>query len=227
MPYKPGTRPSAPLGECGHPTWREGKTCRSCYLAGLRKETRSCACGAPLSTPKATQCRACYMRDHMAQDSRPRCRECQEPISWLAGGKVPQRCRPCHMAYRATLPKRLCSIEGCDLPHLAQGFCRNHYSAKNDSRGIRAYLKTLPCAACGLNDPDTIQIDRAVRDLGYTWGNVVQVCANCHQKITLGKLERPPVWEGPPPGSPPIQESNRGRDGWRKAEVKAGKVRTD
>lgn len=204
----------------------DGSTlCRAHYLAA-KTPKKTCACGAVLAKRSAEQCRECWMRDHMAATSRPKCRDCGKPISWQVGqrGTKATRCMPCHTAYRASLPKRLCSLEGCDLPHLAQGYCRNHYTAKNDSRGIRAYLKALPCAVCGLDDPDVIQIDRAVRDLGYTWGNVVQVCANCHQKITLGKIERPPPWEGPPPGSPAIVESKRGREGWRKAEVKAGRI---
>ena len=200
MTYKPGTRPSAPLGECGHPTRRAARICRSCHLAAQRNVDRACECGAILSTPKATQCRACYMRDHMAETSRPTCRDCGKLISWQVGHKQnrAKRCMPCHAAYRKTLPKRLCSLDGCEQKHWSGGFCNKHHPSAGDSRGIRNYLIKLPCAVCGVVDPEVIQIDRVIREKGYTWGNVVQVCANCHMKITRGTIERPKPWNGPP-----------------------------
>ena len=182
---------------CDVPVSDEATLCRTHYVAA-KKPQKVCKCGNPLSTPRAIQCRTCWMRDHMAQDSRPRCKTCKTVISWGGRGGIPTYCKPCYAEYRKSLPKRLCSLKGCNLAHWSKGFCTRHYPGAGDSRGIRNYLAELPCAVCGLDDPDVIQIDRVVREKGYTWGNVIQVCANCHMKITRGTIERPPPWEAPP-----------------------------
>lgn len=183
---------------CDIPIHDGGTLCRAHYIAA-KKPQKTCECGNPLSTPRAKQCRECWMRDHTAQDSRPRCKTCQTAISWTSSGKrTTAYCKPCYAAYRKSLPKRLCSLEGCVRRHWSRGFCNQHYPGAGGSRAIRNYLAKLPCAVCGLDDPEVIQIDRVIRERGYTWGNVVQVCANCHMKITRGTIQRPPPWEGPP-----------------------------
>lgn len=188
MPYKPGTRPTSPLGECGHPTWRDSKVCRSCYLAARKRETQSCACGAPLSTPRATQCRACWMKAHMAKTSRPACQRCGKLISWQVGHKAnpAKLCMPCYGLQR---------LENRIIVQQRRATATIHDSKKaRFGRSMAGPLRELfgprPCAACGYNRIPC-HIHRIVAENGYVLGNVVQVCPNCHGEIHRGLIEPP------------------------------------
>jgi len=49
-----------------------------------------------------------------------------------------------------------------------------------------------PCAVCGY-DRIRSHVHRLVRDLGYTMGNMVAVCARCHDEIHYKLIPPPPA----------------------------------
>lgn len=170
----------------------DGSTlCRTHYLAA-KKPTKTCECGAALSVQRATQCRACWMRDHMAKTSRPKCSVCEKPISWQVGrkGNPAKRCRDCEHKRRH---ENMIVV-------LREGMAREDLADADVSRKVRlsrwwaAKFRKLignwPCSVCGY-DEDQCEIDRIKPELGYVYGNVAQVCGNCHNKITRGKIPHP------------------------------------
>lgn len=182
--------------------------CRAHYLAAKAIALPTCACGATLSTKKAEQCRNCWMRDHMAKTSRPTCRDCKEPISWQVGhkGNPAARCMACHANYRRSLPKKGCSIEGCEGAHKARGLCKNHYMSVNIRErrpwsGAKSYVATLPCCICGY-DRMRSHVHRLKHQGGYEWGNCIPVCQRCHDEI-ISKITPEPVSGIENPGTVP------------------------
>lgn len=182
---------------CGIAVFDGATLCRAHYLAA-KKPKNLCACGAELSTRKAVKCRDCWMRDHMAKTSRPTCTVCGKPISWAIGrrdaaGKrlVPERCRDCEKDRRRA--NRVVVLREGMTRDLADDLDVSRWIrlSRGDATPFRKLIGDWPCAVCGY-DEDRCEIDRIVPDLGYVYGNVAQVCGNCHNKITRGKIPHPP-----------------------------------
>ena len=163
MPYKPGTRPAAPIGACGHPTWRINKQCRSCYLAETRKTIRHCAdCGKSLprrGNDGAERCRECWMAQHRSPYTL-----CQVPA-----------CKQPHFG------KGFC-----------QKHYFREWQAANGPRmsASKRTLATRPCQVCGY-DKLRSRIHRREREKGYTLGNMVPVCSRCHDEIHYSLIPCP------------------------------------
>jgi hypothetical protein len=188
-----------PLGECGHPT--RNRICRPCYLSTLWATIHRCVdCDKVLprkGSKGATRCRECWMKQHTARDSRPRCIDCGEVASWRsADGKAPpKRCMSCEIKRRGAERKnRLCEIEGCGLPHKARGLCRKHYKAMHQKVRkpwtLRPLLQKLPCAVCGY-DRIRSHLHRPDGKRGYENGNVIPLCSRCHDEIHVGVIDCP------------------------------------
>lgn len=164
MPYKLGTRPKAPIGTCGHPTWRKDHMCRSCYLAETRKTIRHCQdCGVPLprrGNDGAQRCRDCYMKQHRAPHTVCQVANCGEP----------------HFG------KGFCR----------KHYYREWQAANRPSRtSAKVALAKFPCQLCGY-DRLRSRIHRLNPSLGYVVGNMVALCSRCHDEVHYG-LTLPPV----------------------------------
>lgn len=195
MPWKNGP-PKVPCPTCGEPMYRRGTQCRPCFRASQPHPT--CAtCGADVSTKTATQCRACWMKDHMAQNSRPKCQKCGVTISWQSGttasqrkSRAPDHCRPCFNAIRKEnrifVLKELREVEN----ELGIQFSRQDRVAQYQATHFRKLFGRLPCAVCGYNRI-ACHIHRIVAERGYVLGNVVQVCPNCHGEIHAKLIPAP------------------------------------
>jgi hypothetical protein len=187
MPWKNGP-PKVPCPTCGQPMYRRGAQCRACYRASQPKPTCS-TCGADVSTKTATQCRACWMKEHQAKDSRPKCKRCGVTISWMSGtaasqrkSRAPSHCRPCFNAIRKENRifveyERMRAVK-------ADGVIETHQqrAARHVGIQLRKILQPMPCAVCGYNRAPC-DVHRLVPQRGYVMGNVVQVCPNCHREI--------------------------------------------
>lgn len=177
MPYAPGNRPNAPIGECGHPTWRKGKICRSCYLAAKRAANTCQDCGKELPDFRSDRCRACWLKKHSAEaKGAPKCVDCGKEISWAVGragtSHKPSRCWDCEVKRRLTL---------------ATGGKQARYKGQ---RKAKAILASMPCALCGY-DRMPSHIHRLNPPLGYQLGNMVQLCSRCHNEVERGLVAVP------------------------------------
>lgn len=196
MPWKNGP-PKVACPTCGEPMYRRGTQCRACYRASQPKPTCS-TCGVDVSAKTATQCRACWMKEHMAQDSRPKCQRCGVTISWQSGtgtgrtsSKRPDHCRPCFNAIRKENRIVVEWDRMRDYPAAADPMEKLVRRARHIGAQLRKILHQLPCAVCGYNRLSS-PVHRLVPEKGYVIGNVVQVCANCHGEIHKGLIPPPP-----------------------------------
>lgn len=186
MPYAPGNRPTAPIGECGHPTYRDSRQCRSCYLAAKKATYVCAACAAPVKTKTSTLCRACWMKQHTATSKRPTCQRCGKLISWQSKTgrekEIPKHCRPCFNAIRKENRIVVEYERMRDYPTAKDPMQRKVRSALHVGIQLRKLLRPMPCAVCGY-DRIPCHVHRLVPRKGYVMGNVVQVCPNCHGEI--------------------------------------------
>lgn len=153
-------------------------------------------------------CRTALRRSHAKGRRGAACIDCGNAIADKGG--LAQRCWPCHMQHRRNQPRKPCSISGCPNPHRAKGFCASHYAgtrmARDTNTGqplpwnrpVRAIAAQLPCQVCGY-DKMRSHIHRLTRAEGYVWGNVIAVCARCHDEIHYGLTAAPPVLMGVTP----------------------------
>ena len=134
------------------------------------------------------------MKNHTdpTKSKRPKCQDCGKNVTPTQGIK---RCWDCELKHRSQERQhRFCEVEGCGLPHKALGFCRKHYKAEHQKRRkpwtIRPFLRGLPCIIFGY-DRIRSHVHRMNGDLGYTNGNVIPVCARCHDEIHVGVTTPP------------------------------------
>lgn len=197
MPYAPGNRPAAPLGECGHPTYRSSRLCRSCFLAQERAKY-TCTepgCSNPVSTKTTKLCRDCWMKHHTETSKRPTCKKCGVAISWQSGtgngSKRPDHCRPCFNAIRKENRIVVEWDRMRDYPAAVDPMEKKVRTARHIGQVLRKILQPMPCAVCGYNRIPC-HVHRLVPQKGYVIGNVVQVCPNCHGEIHKKVIPPPP-----------------------------------
>lgn len=130
------------------------------------------------------------------------CVDCGKPTGDSAHRAI--RCWDCWLIVRRSKPVRLCSIDECSKKHRARGLCADHYAGSRMQRDtntheslpwnprVRLAVAALPCQICGYNRLRS-HIHRLLRADGYMWGNVVAVCARCHDEIHRGITAAPPA----------------------------------
>lgn len=195
MPYAPGNRPAAPVGECGHPTYRTSRQCRSCYLAQERAKRTCKGCGEVLSNQAARHCRPCWMKQHTATSKRPTCQKCGVLISWQSGtgkgSKRPDHCRPCFNEIRKDNRIVVEYERMRDYPAAKDPMEYKVRTARHIGNQLKKILRKMPCAVCAYQRIPC-HVHRLVPQKGYVMGNVVQVCPNCHGEIHAKVIPPPP-----------------------------------
>ena len=206
---------------CGRTIRTGGTLCRPCYT---RKPVPTCTqCGSSVSNRRTKLCRSCWaMRDGgpphcqecgqrlrrtgarlcwscWAKRGHPLCEDCGATLP--GAGRSRKRCWSCWMKYRKSRERRVCSFPGCNRPHQAKGFCIGHYlrerrrvEAPRVDRPARALVGLSPCQLCGFNEI-TSHVHRIVAQGPYTLGNMVALCATCHELVHRGKRPCPPAWQ--------------------------------
>lgn len=155
-------------------------------------------CGQP-KRKVAETCAACYNKRRTLV--RPACIDCGGPLG--DKGLRAKRCWNCHLKQRLSQPKKACSVEGCPHPHKAKGYCVDHYqkfvqqplNRDGAGRNFLSWIRAQPCQLCGYNRLHS-HAHRLTggKDGGtYEWGNVVALCARCHEEIHRGLTEPPPA----------------------------------
>ncbi len=178
----------------------QAQMCRKCLTARAERTWNTCpGCGKRIRQP-ATQCRECYDKEREAV--RPLCIDCGQPTKRYAAEYAATRCWPCEVKHRRDHVVRLCSVEGCQNPHMAKGYCRHHYNSLVVGRKRRSYgqghrgnqlagwLSEMPCQVCGYDRLHST-LHRIDPPLGYRPGNMVAVCRNCHAEIEHGLIPCP------------------------------------
>lgn len=142
-----------------------------------------------------------YCKRHYMALQKPRktkyfdCIDCGVPCVNPDG-----RCRPCNDAFKRGRNRERCIRDGCERPHVARGLCKSHYESERTKgrpqriwagQVLRRTVRTMSCQACGYSDT-VVDVHRLVPADGYTLGNVVAVCPNCHRKIHLAGAAPPP-----------------------------------
>ena len=147
---------------------------------------------------RATVCWECYCRRREA--NRQHCIDCGVVLRHGRHGNL--RCHSCYVIFSRTKPRRACSVPGCDKPHMALGYCRNHYqqlakpreTIRDKTRHQLVMVASLPCQVCGYSRLRS-HVHRhplAGKDGGlYEWGNIVAICARCHEEIHRGLIPCP------------------------------------
>lgn len=195
---------------CGGKKLVESALCRKCKTATNvpSHPCKDCGKGIKASMVRCGACRAIFLSD------KPKCIDCGVTIKRYPS-RLTERCARCAQLHRVSLPKPLCSVEGCERPTRAGGMCATHYvgarrirvhaprtgtsgAGAADFRGIHktaiVAIAQLPCQICGY-DRMTSHRHRLIegKDGGkYEIGNVVAVCSNCHREIH-GGLTSPPT----------------------------------
>lgn len=212
-----------PCPGCGLAKSSVSKECRACFRA--RTKTAVCPSCGGRKTYDSARCRACQGKEskshHPCEDcgvivqrgskrcsacyaatigaTRIRCIDCNAPLS---RGRLTKRCRACNTEYRRSLPRPICSEDGCPREAKARGMCAPHYvkfvrkRPTKEFRGslLKTHLSHWPCQLCGYRRMRS-DIHRLTpgKDGGtYTPGNMVALCARCHREVHRG-LSIPPV----------------------------------
>lgn len=167
-----------------------------------RYDQKPCPSCGQLMRKAADLCRSCYnsRRKETAIGQHDSCVDCGKPTGDRAHRA--KRCWECWLKTRRSRPPKICSIPGCSKRSRARGLCVNHYADDSMARnpktglrlprdwGVRAFLRHRPCQLCGYNRLPS-HCHRLVPLNGYTWGNVVALCARCHEEVHRG-LTAPP-----------------------------------
>lgn len=168
----------------------------------MRYDLDSCPkCGAPKRKP-SKQCGACWRKSRRenTRGTNFRCADCNEELG--DKGHRAKRCWSCWSKYRLAKPQRWCTVPGCPRPHRAKGYCMKHYQnrlqprSKGEGRGGRllAIVKDQPCQLCNYNTMRS-HVHRLVpgsKGGKYRKGNVVALCARCHEEVHQGLVSAPP-----------------------------------
>ena len=165
--------------------------CRLHYTQAYRKSrsTKPCSrCGTGI-LPEYTLCQTC-------QRTGPKtrfCADCGVRISH-SNRRESVRCWACHVKRLDNAPKRICSVPGCQKPHQARGYCLSHYvhnwrsTTRNGRRSDtynRAWIAKQPCQLCGYNRMRS-HVHRLRKQGDYVVGNMVALCARCHDEVHTG-----------------------------------------
>lgn len=205
---------------CGRelPRYARGTKCRDCWKArgpdgprGPRPghtvtPNRTCErCGSPISKtsrPEALLCIKCYLH-RMGHKGFRTCVDCGNTLN---RGSKGTRCWSCHLARkRAQAGQKRCNFPGCERPYRAKGFCLVHYQdARRGAQLLgttspqtlklqRRDLNAAPCQVCGYDRvPSHLhRIIPGAQGGKYVIGNVVAVCARCHEEIHRGLIPCP------------------------------------
>lgn len=188
------------IGSCGHRVWSpEAKLCRTCWLAEKRKNF--CVdCGKPVAKGSSQRCLSCF---HNSLRKLHVCKGCGNEFTAKEAGPKWERCRDCYYEYRRSQPKPPCYIESCPYPSRVKGLCWNHYRmertkslGKTRGQGIgsrsRRAVGDMPCALCGYNKLRS-HVHKVVPALGYTTGNMIPLCARCHEETHRGVTPLPDI----------------------------------
>lgn len=188
--------------KCGGTKSKNAVACRTCHTGRPLVPTwKQCpGCGTNIRTAQVW-CHDCYEKNR--EQKRPLCVDCGKPRTRQSRGRNVERCRDCWRKHLASLPVRLCSVDGCGRPYLARGLCNMHYIAARGRerkqfgtghRGNRfaGLLAGAPCQVCGYNRMRS-QLHKIERSLGYRPGNMVAVCSRCHDEIERGLTPLPPI----------------------------------
>ena len=196
------------IGECGHPISLGAKVCRTCWLKARRKEPKRCLdCGTFLNKGKhgglslSTRCWPCHRK--WVRNIHP-CPQCGKPRPRLKGSEsIGQLCRECW--HNRPRKERICQIPDCGQKHQAKGLCLKHYKiilwspkgrARSPMRNATPHQRARlePCAACGFKHPElSSHAHRIVPNQGYTEGNLVPLCARCHELVTKDLIPLPDI----------------------------------
>lgn len=173
--------------------------CRLHYQQAHRqaRATKGCMDCGRLILPEYTRCQSCQR----TSDRSRFCRDCGTRISHRAK-RGSQRCWPCFNKERQATAVKGCSIEGCERPHTAKGMCRTHYRTvwrkRYPRRGtqwnLRHWVGSQPCQLCGYSRLRS-HVHRLIegRNGGqYVIGNMVALCARCHEEVGRGLTPPPP-----------------------------------
>ena len=164
-------------------------------MAPPRKHPQKfCKCGTPIRNV-SEQCWRCYNETRNLR----RCLDCGGKLS--NRGKRTLRCQSCWIAYRTARPKKKCSVEGCPHPHKAKGYCIDHYqkflqtplNRAGEGRQLMNIVRAKPCQLCGYTKLHS-HVHRLVEGKNggqYEWGNVVALCARCHEEVHRGVTPPP------------------------------------
>jgi len=196
-PCYEGNNMHPPCPTCGKPlSNRRCKQCRDCWMAERSPRPHCSECGVRLAsgTRKTTQrCWACH-----SKGATDMCVDCGARLP--KGSHDRKRCWPCHLRLRQAAEIQVCTRPGCGRAHRAKGLCMLHYLAERRRiNGVtadryRARVGQSPCQLCGF-DEITSHVHRIVAQGPYTLGNMVALCATCHELVHRGKRPCPPAWQ--------------------------------
>jgi hypothetical protein len=179
--------------------------CRKCKHDKKAAERTCVDCGTAV-IGMATRCMSCYLRMHSEKAYQPPiCMDCGQQTKSRSQSDVPKRCWPCSIAEkrRKSLYERAeCSIEGCLRQVQAKHLCRQHYQqtirkprlGTHRSGSFSRLIAFWPCQVCGYDRLHS-HVHRVVHGAQggqYLPGNIVAVCARCHEEIHRG-ITPPPV----------------------------------
>lgn len=175
--------------------YTRAEQCRECWTTRGSQPTRKCnSCGKPMSrytiSDTCKQCRA------------PEPKMCLDCGKLLPRNSRSPRCWACHTEQRViTATQKRCTIEGCTNKHVAKGLCAVHYEwlRGNKSRQgkyvdppARVWVAQQPCQVCGYNRMRS-HVHRPIAQGNYALGNMVALCARCHDEVHRGLTPCPPA----------------------------------
>lgn len=177
---------------CGKPMPKYSRAvqCRDCWSVRGKQPARLCTnCGKALSrgaSPERTLCKAC---------SSPAPRFCVDCGKLLAPNSKATHCWGCYTTRRQGIAAtKSCMIPGCTNPHAAKGLCALHYERKRttttrNGRKIdtvtRIWVAMQPCQLCGYSRMRS-HVHRPTKQGDYVVGNMVALCARCHDEVHSG-----------------------------------------
>lgn len=157
------------------------------------------SCGGPVKRPDAKRCRACYFAERSINQN---CVDCGVKLEGGTHEKRRTRCWDCWSAFRKASVPEQCSREGCTQRHYAKGLCHSHYQVGHRRRWddqvaqpkAHQWVKEQPCQLCGYARMLS-HVHRPIpgaRGGKYVAGNMVALCARCHEEVHKGLSECPP-----------------------------------
>lgn len=182
---------------CGHEGDPRSKVCRTCFEGPLREVNFICPDCSGKKSRNAEVCRPCRAKRDTIM--RP-CQDCGHAFPAKLRSAKTLRCRPCADLWKQNRPKPRCTIEGCNEPQRKWKRCGKHavmyYRALHGRTDLKNPVKRnvgqMPCARCGWHEA-SVDVDRAIPELGYVTGNMIPLCPNCHRLVTFGLVSRPDI----------------------------------